>query len=90
MSRGGSVEAISPLCISALSFITAPKMNMATIVTPSSAHDELAVREVEQKKKTYQIQVTENRNLLLLEVFHQSRRLCIISYKSPIQTELME
>lgn len=36
------------------------------------------------------VQVTENRNLLLLEVFPQSRRFCIISYKSPIQTELME
>lgn len=43
-----------------------------------------------QKKKKKKIQVTENRNLLLLEVFPQSRRFCIISYKSPIQTELME
>lgn len=44
----------------------------------------------QQLRKKYKIQVTENRNLLLLEVFPQSRRFCIISYKSPIQTELME
>lgn len=42
------------------------------------------------RNKKNKIQVTENRNLLLLEVFPQSRRFCIISYKSPIQTELME
>lgn len=60
-------------------------MNKPALVVPSSAIHDLAAKEVKQN-----IPETENRNLLLLEVFHQSRRLCIISYKSPIQTELME
>lgn len=65
---------------------------MPTIVISSAAPQDIAATEMEkqQQKKLYLIQVTENRNLLLLEIFHQSRRFCIISYKSPIQTELME
>lgn len=63
-------------------------VNMPTIVISSAAPHDIAATEM--GKKEFKIQVTENRNLLLLGVFPQSRRFCIISYKSPIQTELME
>lgn len=87
MSRVGSQDFSISVHFSS-AFDCCIQMNMQTIVIPSSAPHELAARKVEQNIQ--KIQVTENRNLLLLEVFHQSRRFCIISYKSPIQTELME
>lgn len=65
----GSV-ATAPLCISARPFITAPQMNMPAIAIPSSAQESAA----RGGTKIFRIQVTENRNLLLLEVFHQKQK----------------
>lgn len=88
MSRVKSVDTASSLCISGLYIIHCIPVYMPAIVI-SAAPQDIAATEMKKKKK-FKIQVTENRNLLLLEVFSQSRRFCIISYKSPIQTELME
>lgn len=85
MRRGQGVRA-SLLFISVSCLIVAPTPICRQPLFSSSALQEWAAKE----RGTYQTQVTENRNLLLLEIFHQSRRLCVISYKNPIQTELME
>lgn len=85
-SRAKGVDSASSLCISGLCVVHCIQVNMQTIVIflcCSTWHGSNW-----EKSTRYRWQRTEiSYNW---KYFPQSRRFCIISYKSPIQTELME